>query len=146
LISAALVTRAARHAAKTKQDQRILKPWAQGLFNNIISLKFISWIDKDDFPRITPLIQCAAADSRRLVFSPLAYSDELEAIPRQAKAAVYGLTFQMENVLVRGTFNGYDRFAGARIGTLDIDWVYNSMPPKQGQIYPTLPVMPVDYY
>ncbi len=35
-----------------------------------------------------------------------------------------------------GAFAGYRRAAGARVGVLDIDWVYNSMPPKQGQIFP----------
>ncbi len=42
----------------------------------------------------------------------------------------------MESVLVRGRFDRYRRYAGLRAGAIDIDWVYNSMPPLQGPIYP----------
>jgi hypothetical protein len=49
----------------------------------------------------------------------------------------------MESVLVRGCFTGWRRAAGLRAGGLEIDWVYNSMPPKQGQIYPPQPIEPV---
>jgi hypothetical protein len=42
----------------------------------------------------------------------------------------------MESVLVRGRFSGYRRYLGLKAGSIDIDWVYNSMPPMQGQIYP----------
>ena len=30
-----------------------------------------------------------------------------------------------------------------KVGAVDIDWVYNSMPPKQGPIYPEEPLGPV---
>jgi hypothetical protein len=46
----------------------------------------------------------------------------------------------MEDVLVRGIFNGYCRYRGVNLGTLDIDWVYNSMPPNHGRIYPPVPL------
>jgi hypothetical protein len=53
---------------------------------------------------------------------------------------VFCLTMQMEDVLARGTFNGYSRYRGITLGTLDIDWVYNSMPPNHGRIYPPVPL------
>jgi len=49
----------------------------------------------------------------------------------------------MENVLIRGTFRGFERKRGVKMGVVDIDWVYNSMPPKQGQIYPEIALEPV---
>ena len=57
--------------------------------------------------------------------------------------AVLGLTMAMEDVLVRGAFAGFRRFRGITLGALDIDWVYNSMPPKPGQIYPEEELRPV---
>ena len=60
--------------------------------------------------------------------------------------AIFGLTMQMEDVLVRGVFHGYARRRGIRLGTLDIDWVYNSMPPNHGQIYPPLPLKAVVHF
>lgn len=56
---------------------------------------------------------------------------------------MFGLSLTMEDVLVRGTFRGFSRHRGVKLGTVDIDWVYNSMPPKQGQIYPEIEMRPV---
>ncbi len=63
--------------------------------------------------------------------------------PGGSTVSVFGLTFDMEDVLVRGVFNGYSRYRGVRLGTVDIDWVYNPMPPKQGQVYPAVELRPV---
>jgi len=120
-----------------------LTPWGESLFNRLAGLKFIAWIGADGFPTITPLLQGVAADRRRIVFSPLAYGDELRAIPPGAPVAVFGMSMQMEDILVRGPFAGYRRIALTRLGAVDIDWVYNSMPPKMGQIYPPEPLTPV---
>ncbi len=49
----------------------------------------------------------------------------------------------MESVLLRGTFQGIRRKRLSRMGLIDINWVYNSMPPNHGQIYPELPLEPV---
>ncbi len=34
------------------------------------------------------------------------------------------------------------RYQGVPLATMDIDWVYNSMPPCHGQIYPEVPLRP----
>jgi hypothetical protein len=128
---------ASKSAARQKNStQRILKPWAEGLFNRLDSIKFLSYIGKDGFPVLIPLIQCQATDSTRLAFSPLAYKDELNALRQDSSVAVFGLTLDMEDVLVRGIFTGFERHRGIMLGCVDIKWVYNPMPPKPGQIYP----------
>lgn len=143
IIGGALLTRLARSGAATKNTARILNPFSEALFNRLDALKFIAYIKPDGYPEIVPLFPCQAADSRRLVFSPLAYEKELNRITPGQKVAVFGLTMQMEDVLVRGTFAGYNRLRMVRAGIVDIDWVYNSMPPAHGQIYPPVPLRPV---
>jgi hypothetical protein len=143
IVLSALITKLAKSGARTGLEAPILKPWAQGLFNKLNALKFISHLEEDGFPVIVPVIQCQASDSRRLVFSPLAYGKELFRIEKGKKVAVFGLTLEMEDILVRGTFLGFNRFRAAKLGCIDIEWVYNSMPPKQGQIYPFEAVRPV---
>jgi hypothetical protein len=49
----------------------------------------------------------------------------------------------MEDVLIRGTFRGFKRHRLITLGTVDIEWVYNSMPPAHGQIYPEVPLEPI---
>ena len=44
---------------------------------------------------------------------------------------------------MRGTFTGFSRRALFKLGAVDIDWVYNSMPPAHGQIYPEIELKPV---
>lgn len=140
---ASLLTGIAQAAAGRDGGKPILKPWGEGLFNRMSSLKFISWVGEDGFPVLVPLIQCRAADSTRLVFSTAAYGRELGAIKEGASVAVFGLTMDMEDILVRGTFTGVRRYRGIRLGAIDIAWVYNSMPPTSGQIYPEVAVRPV---
>jgi hypothetical protein len=143
IVSSALRTRMAKGGVRTALSQPILTPFAEALFNNLQSLKFLAYIQDDGFPVIIPLIQCQAADSRRLAFNPGAFGEELRRIPVNAQVAVFGLTMQMEDVLTRGIFRGFGRTRLFELGTIDIEWVYNSMPPCHGQIYPEVALKPV---
>lgn len=140
IILASLVTKAVKSGAAMKHPAPVLKPLAQNIFSMLDSLKFVAYIDNNGFPVIIPVIQCQAADSRGLVFSTIAYGDELAAIPAHTEIALYALTMKMENVLARGNFSGLKRVRGFTLGSVDISWVYNSMPPAHGQIYPELPL------
>jgi hypothetical protein len=143
IVLSALLTKLAKGVVTTGIKARILKPFAEDLFNQLDSLKFIAYVGPDGFPVIVPVIQCQAADSRRLAFYPMAFKDELLRIPPETTVAVFGLTMKMEDVLIRGTFRGFNRRMGLRLGTIDIEWVYNSMPPAHGQIYPEMELKPV---
>ncbi len=70
---------------------------------------------------IVPLLQCQAADSRRLAFSTLAYGQEISGLQPGQPLAVFGLTMAMESVLARGTFGGFRRVFGVKTGSMDID-------------------------
>src|SRR4030066_970455 len=103
IVLGSLLTMASKSAVKQKNNTgRILKPWAEGLFNRLDSIKFLSYIDKDGFPVLIPFIHCQATDSTRLAFSPLAYKDELNALRQDSSVAVFGLTLDIDAVLVRG--------------------------------------------
>ncbi len=143
IIHASLLTRFAKGNLKTAGQKRILKPFAENMFNRLDALKFISWISDDGFPVIIPVLQCQAAGSRRVVFSSKAYGHELKKIPKGTIVAVFAMTMKMEDVLIRGTFNGFSTSRFTEVGSVDIDWVYNSMPPCHGQIYPEIPLTPV---
>jgi hypothetical protein len=143
IVLSSVLTRIARSAPATGNPERILNPWTESLFNRLDTVKFLSYVGNDGFPRVIPLVQCQAADSRRLAFSPLAFSRELKVLERGMHLAVFGLTLGMEDVLLRGIFTGYGTFRGITLGCVDVDWVYNSMPPLHGQIYPHREIRPV---
>ena len=80
---------------------------------------------------------------QNLLLSTGVYADDLAAIPAGAPVAVLGMALTMEDVLVRGVYQGIHRRAGVRCGSVEVDWVYNPMPPVSGQIYPPLEVKPI---
>jgi len=143
IIPAAMMTKIAKGAVKTGSRNLILTPFSENLFNQLDALKFIAYVADDGYPALIPLIQCQAADSRRLIYSPYAFRRELEDIPVGKTVAVFGINMKMEDVLIRGIFKGYERRRLMIVGIIDIQWVYNSMPPAHGQIYPQLELKPI---
>ncbi len=143
IVKSALLTKLAKKGAAGKKNERALTYFSEELFNRMDSLSFVSYIGADGFPVIVPAIQCQAADAASLAFHPGAFGEELKQIPEGTVVAVWCASMQMENVLTRGIFRGYRRFRGVTLGTVDIDWVYNSMPSNHGQIYPEVPLVAV---
>jgi len=132
----ALLTKFAKSAVSSKNEDKIMNNWTETFFNKLNTLKFLSYISDDDFPVLIPLLQCQAADSRRLVFNTRVYKKELLKIKAGTELTVFALSIDMKDVLVRGKFTGFKKSKGINLGSIDIDWVYNPMPPISGQIYP----------
>jgi hypothetical protein len=57
-----------------------------------------------------------------------------------------GLALSMEDVVLRGEFEGIHRQGMVQCGRIMVDWIYNSMPPAPGQIYPPKSLEPVSIY
>jgi len=138
-----VTTSATRRFSGTGLGPAILKPWAQRLLARPDTLKFLAWIGPDGFPELIPVVPCQTADSRRLIFAPTVYRDQLRRLAPGETVALLGLNLAMESVLVRGVFTGYRGGLGLGTGAIDIRWVYNSMPPKHGVVYPAQPLDPV---
>ncbi|MBI9050597.1 MAG: hypothetical protein JEZ00_14345 [Anaerolineaceae bacterium] len=92
---------------------------------------------------LIPAIQTQTLDSNRLLFSSAVYGDDLKQIPAGNSLAGFGMTLNMEDVLLRGQYQGIQRIGGLPCGVIEIDWVYNAMPPVPGQIYPPIPIKTV---
>ncbi len=127
-----------------KSKKKALNPIAKSLFQQIGGLKFISYIDPDGYPVIVPIIQAANAGTDRIVFSATPFKNEIRKIPENCKAAVLFVNLGMESVLAKGTFT---KMSGLiRHGQLDIERVYNSMPPFAGYVYPQVPIKKVSEF
>jgi Pyridoxamine 5'-phosphate oxidase len=140
IIFAALQTMAARTLARKPAGEAVFNPWTRAFMNKLDNLKFLSYVGKDGFPVLIPAIQTQCLGPRQLAFSTSVYTHELEAIPRGAVLAALGLALTMEDVLLRGVYQGIHRQGGVRVGLLDVDWIYNPMPPAPGQVYPATPL------
>ena len=143
IILAAVQTMLARGLGRKPGGTHVFNPWTRGFLNKLDNLKFLSYVGEDGYPVIIPAIQIQCLDAGHLVFSASVYSEELLRIPAGASLAAFGLALTMEDVLTRGTFLGFRRMAGVRVGVLQVDWVYNPMPPVPGQVYPAQPLAAV---
>jgi len=113
-----------------------LKPFGIELFNRLDSLKFLSYVGEDGYPVIIPVIQAQAKGAGRIVFSGGPYADEIAKIPAGTDVAVFCVALTMEDVLVRGKLSSPGLSLPVRLRTVEIEMVYNSMPPNQRVIYP----------
>jgi len=139
----AIKTLTARSLTRSRAKKGVINPWTRGFLNKLDNLKFLSYIGEDGFPVIIPAIQAQTGDAEHILFSTSVYSGELKAIPVGASVAVLGLALTMEDVLLRGRFEGVRSYAGFHCGSVQVDWVYNSMPPVPGQVYPEVEPQPV---
>ena len=146
IVFAALQTMLARTLGSKPGKQVVLNDWTCAFLNKLDNLKFLSYVRADGYPVIIPAIQIQSLDSQCLLFSVSVYEDELESIPSGVDVSVFGMALTMEDVLLRGKYLGIRRKAGIRAGLVEIDWVYNPMPPVPGQIYPPVKLKTITAY
>ena len=115
-------------------------PWARTFIGSPGTLKFVAFVRPDGFPWIVPMVPCAVADGPRLVLAATVHRAELAALTSGQPVAVFAANMQAESVLVRGPFRGFRRVRGPRVGVVDVAFVYNSMPPQHGPVYPRPPL------
>lgn len=139
LIGGALASKTAS-LFKRANHKGALNGVAKSMFDNIGGLKFLCHIDADGYPVITPAIQATSAGKDRIVFAGFPFGEGIRAIPEGAKTAALALSLKMESVLVKGVYH-----KGAA-GRIDIERVYNSMPPFPGYIYPEQKINKVEVF
>jgi len=146
IILAAVLTMLARTLGRKPGKVEVLNPWTRLFLDKLDNLKFIAWVGEDGYPAIIPAIQAQSLDGQHILFSTSVYTDELKAIPTGADVAVFSMALTMEDVLLRGKYLGVHRMAGIKTGIVEVDWVYNPMPPVAGQIYPPVKLQAVEKY
>ncbi len=145
IILAAVQTMLGRTLGRKANENSVLNPWTRAFIDKIDNLKFLAYIAEDGYPVIIPCIQAQSLNQETIIFSTSVYSEELLAIPAGSSLAVFAMALTMEDVLLRGTFQGFQRKGGVRVGAVKVDWAYNPMPPVPGQIYPPLELKPVSF-
>ncbi|MDD4595416.1 MAG: hypothetical protein WC088_00675 [Candidatus Izemoplasmatales bacterium] len=119
---------------KQETPEPVLKPWAAKFTAKLDTLKFLAFLGADGYPQIIPIIQAQSVGTNRIVIKNAPYTEWLSAVKQGLKVAVLAFSMSMEDVLIKGTFNGFD---SKGYGYIEIERVYNSMPPIHKYIYPT---------
>lgn len=126
---------------KGKSEEEPLTPWARKFLGGIGTLMFLAYEDKDGYPVVVPVIQAQASSASRIVLTKKPYAEMLANLKDGSRVAVYGASMNMEAVLVKGVYHE----AKVGLAYVDIDTVYNPVPPKHGLIYPRKPVEAVEF-
>lgn len=143
IILAALQTMLARTLGHKPGTRTVLNSWTRAFVDKIDNLKFLCYVGTDGYPLLIPAIQTQSLDAQHVLFSTSVYPGELQAIPAGSPLAVFSMALTMEDVLLRGVYQGIRRLGGVQTGVVAVDWVYNPMPPVPGQVYPALEIRPV---
>lgn len=143
VIKAAIKTIAAKALGGKPAGRKVINPFTQRLLDKMDNLKFLSYVGDDGYPIIIPVIQAQPAGSDRVIFSSSVYGDELKAIPASATVALFGMSFEMQTVLLRGKYRGISKTGGFECAGMEVDWIYSPMPPKAEQVYPPQKLEPV---
>jgi hypothetical protein len=112
-------------------DPRLEKIGNQ-LFNGGLNPKFLSYIDTDGYPVILPVFQARAVEGKTIAVPYTQFKEDLMAIPDGAKVSVFAMNFESINQMVKGTVKNKESWGMM----IDIEKIYNSMPPKAGYLYP----------
>ena len=114
-----------------------MNEWTRSFITKSGHLKFLAYIGTDGYPVIIPCLSAAAVDSASVLVPGSEYKREIAAVPDGASMCLFTMSLDMEDVLVRGTFRRNGRSGPG--GILQVDWVYNPMPPVAKRIYPPQP-------
>jgi hypothetical protein len=136
IIQAAIKTMVAKTLAGKGSGREVLNPFTHKLIDKIDNLKFLAYIDGDGYPLIIPVIQAQTAGTDRVIFASSVYRNDLKAIPQNATCALFCMSFDMQTVLLRGIFQSIRSMGGIKCGEIEVNWIYNPMPPKMDQVYP----------
>lgn len=146
IVFAAIQTMLARTLGRKPGKRSVLNGWTRAFLDKIDNLKFLSYVGADGYPVLIPAIQAQSLDAQHVLFSPSVYADEMQAIPAGVPLAVFGMALTMEDVLLRGTYQGIRRVGGFKAGAVEVEWVYNPMPPVPGQVYPPVALKAVSEF
>ena len=146
IIVAAIKTMAVKAFLPKHASTQVLNGWSKAFYDKIDNLKFLGYVGADGYMVIIPLIQAQSLDAEHIVFSFGAFGAELEQIPAYTPVAVFGMALSMEDVLVRGVYQGSKRVLGMKCGVVQLDYAYNPMPPKPQRIYPEVPIEAVEEF
>ena len=129
--SGALLTRIAAPRA-ARSEQGALTRIGKALFAGIGNPKVLCYQKADGSLGVVPVVQASHAGDDRVVFFGRPYGEELKGLVPGSKVCVLALNLEMQNVLVKGVYTG--KQGGLHV--VDIERVYNSMPPAAKYIFP----------
>lgn len=113
----------------------VFNAWTRQHTGKAGTLSFLGFTDPDGYPRILPVIQAMSVSNNRILLTAAPYKGLAEGLKDGDPASIFAANLDMEAVLLKGR---YHKLAGG-LAAVDVDRVYNCMPPIHRYIYPPTP-------
>ncbi len=123
----------AKGAVKNSHEIDKLNRLTFNHFNKLLTLKYITYLQEDGYPTIIPVIALKPADKGRVYFPISPFKKEILEIPENVEIACLGLSLKIIMFQIKGKYKGIKKFRGIKLGIIDIEEVYNSLPPLTGE-------------
>ncbi len=114
------------------ENRPVFNAWTRQHTKKTATLFFLGFTDRDGYPRLLPTIQAKSTSDSRILLTPAPYKKRMEGLEEGDRASLFAANLDMEAVLLKGS---YHKHAGG-YGSVEVDRVYNCMPPVHRQIYP----------
>ncbi len=114
------------------ENRPVFNAWTRQHTKKTGTLVFLGFTGRDGYPRLLPAIQGKSSSNSRILLTEAPYKKRAEGLEDGARASVFALNLDMEAVLLKGNYHRHP----AGYGSVEVDRVYNCMPPVHRQIYP----------
>jgi hypothetical protein len=139
--AAGVVLRPPPRPAAARGGEPPLGPWVARHLAAPTTLAVLAWIDAEGSPRLVPGVTARPLAGRRLVLA--ATDAPRDRPPSGAPTAVFALDLKLRSALVSGRVRWHEPPLGPAVGTLDVERVYDPMPPLAGPVWPREPLVAV---
>lgn len=107
------------------------------LIKGVATLKFLSFVNKEGYPIILPVLQATIIDKCGRIIIPLDDNlKEMNNLKENTKIALYNANMELSSVLFQGVFKKVESKFKIKYAIIDIEKVYNSMVPICGYVNP----------
>jgi len=142
LVAGAILARTLAPLAAGSRTPEALTPFTRGLLDRMDGLKFLAVRGPDGWPDVLPMVAAASAGPGRVLVAGTTVPLGSRSGPG-SPAALLAMNLAMESVLVRGFLRPFRGVGPLAAAVLQVESVYNSMPPKAGFVWPRDPLQAV---
>lgn len=142
LAAGAILARTLAPLAAGPRKPQALNPFTRGLLDRLDGLKFLAIQGPEGWPEVLPMVAAASAGPGRVLVAGTTVPRRSRPVPG-TPAALLAMNLAMESVLIRGSLGAFRGAGPLGAAVMEVEEVYNTMPPKAGPVWPPPPLEPV---
>lgn len=144
LVAGAILARSLAPLGAGPRRPEALGPLSRRLLDRLDGLKFLAVLNPEGWPEVLPMVGASSAGPGRVLVAGTTVARHCWPAPG-SRAALLAMNLAMESVLVRGSLGPLRGIGPLCTAVMEVEAVYNSMPPKAGFVWPREPLQAVRF-